>query len=78
VETVKIQKKAIRPADSINLILLQALFSNLKQSKSMIYKIFLPVATLVVSFLQAICSSQRLKQNKAENKTEVAKTKKNL
>jgi hypothetical protein len=54
---------------------LQALFSNLKQSKSMIYKIFLPVATSSCFFLQAICSSQRLKQNKAENKTE-AKTKK--
>jgi hypothetical protein len=62
-------------ADSINLILLQALFSNLKQSKSMIYKIFPPCFLIVVSFLQAICSSSEVK---TENKTEVAKTKKHV
>jgi hypothetical protein len=54
---------------------LQALFSNLKQSKSMIYKIFL-LLLLVVSFLQAICSSQRLKQ-KTKRKQNMPKQKKN-
>jgi uncharacterized membrane protein len=41
----------------------------------MIYKIFLPCFSCF-SFLQAICSSQRLKQKTKENKTEV-KQKKN-
>jgi hypothetical protein len=41
----------------------------------MIYKIF-PAATSSCFFSTAICSSQR--QNKAENKTEVAKQKKPL
>jgi hypothetical protein len=35
----------IRPADSIKFNTFASLFSNLKQSKSMIYKIFLPAAT---------------------------------
>jgi hypothetical protein len=54
---------------------LQALFSNLKQSKSMIYKIF---PSLLFSFFSTsnLFFSEVKTENKAENKTEVAKTKK--
>jgi hypothetical protein len=56
---------------------LQALFSNLKQSKSMIYKIF-PSATSSCFFSTSNLFFSVKTENKAENKTEVAKTKKNV
>jgi hypothetical protein len=55
---------------------LQALFSNLKQSKSMIYKIFLPAATSSCFFSTSNFLLRVKTENKAENKTEVAKKKK--
>jgi hypothetical protein len=39
----------------------------------MIYKIFLPCCYLVVSFLQAICSSQRLKQKTKQKQNKQTK-----
>jgi hypothetical protein len=55
---------------------LQALFSNLKQSKSMIYKIFSLLLLSCFFSTSNLFFSEVKTENKAENKTEVAKTKK--